>query len=175
MAAEIHRDWLPVASPHFLQPKGDLTPREKLRAIGEQLRKLSFPTSPISMELVEFLTGGIESYLSEKHPNVDRALGLTHGPGAPRSKQNAHIKLAAEIWWRRIEGQTSWHDILDGLQKSKNPVLRRYSNSDPRVLRGICKKVFDDPELRAAAIELMSSLRSNDKPGDRAARAMRRV
>lgn len=87
--------------------------REKLADFARRLRKLSFPTSPIPIDLARFVAGAIESYLCGQHPSLDAAFGLTPKKGAPRTLQE-HEAIARDIFLMRLANK-SWKDICHAM------------------------------------------------------------
>lgn len=52
-------------------------PRYQIKALSQQLRKLSFPTSPISVDLARFAADAFERYLAGECQTLDAAFGLS--------------------------------------------------------------------------------------------------
>ena len=59
---------------------------QRLTEFANELRKLSHPTSPVSMDLVNFVSNAIECYPAGHYKNMDQALGLTLKVGSQITK-----------------------------------------------------------------------------------------
>lgn len=104
-------------------------PRVRLTRFAEQLRKLSFPSSPISIALATFVADALDRYLSGDSESLDAAFGLTPRQGRPRDLEK-HDAIAREIHAMKLEGK-SWRDIADELNQcgvSDERTLRRIDN-----------------------------------------------
>ncbi len=70
--------------------------RDRLERIAQQLAKLSFPTSPITVEDAHWLATCLEAYLKKAAPSVDAALGLVASRGGQRKQRRT--ELICEVW-----------------------------------------------------------------------------
>src|SRR5918995_2123474 len=68
------------------------SPRFKIKTLSKQLRKLSFPTSPISVQLATYAADAFDKYLSGEC-SLETAFGLGKKRGAP-GWPRARLKLA---------------------------------------------------------------------------------
>jgi hypothetical protein len=59
------------------------SPRYKLKKLSKQLRKLSFPTSPVSVTLATFAADAFDQFLAGKSRTLDAAFGLQKKRGVP--------------------------------------------------------------------------------------------
>ena len=50
--------------------------KEKLKRFESQLKKLSFPSSPISIELASYVAGALEQYFNNETKSLCVAFGL---------------------------------------------------------------------------------------------------
>lgn len=103
--------------------------RDKLSQFAEELEGLSFPTSPISLELAGFVASSIRSYLSGDQKSLDAAFGLGKKRGAP-GDQEKRRNIAKDVFLMKLEGN-SWKQIADTLSEqgcdvSDERTLRRY-------------------------------------------------
>lgn len=90
------------------------SPRYKIKTLSKQLRKLSFPISPVSVKLATFAADAFDKFLSGKC-SLEAAFGLgrKHGvPGWPK----ARLKTAKAVYALRKAGH-SWTSVLDELAK----------------------------------------------------------
>lgn len=106
-------------------------PRFKLKKLAKQLRKLSFPTSPISIELARYATDAIEKFLSGECKSLDAAFGVAPKRGAPGWPKE-RVKMAREIFKMRCAGK-SWHDIERTLKVERVTLRRIYSEFNVRL------------------------------------------
>lgn len=106
--------------------------RAKLAQLVEQLRALTFPSSPISIDLAQFAASAFAAYLDGEHSTLDKAFGLTRGRGAPASATAAHLDIARKILGMQL-AEKSWNDVYETAAKESWPV------TDARELRRIYK------------------------------------
>ncbi|MCQ8128571.1 hypothetical protein [Methylomonas rivi] len=107
--------------------------REKLSRFYSELRKLSFPTSPISMELVNFVTTSFERYFENDKKSLDDSFSLKPKRGAKRLPRDFHLERAKRIIRLQNEGKT-WIQVVDELAgKDGMP-------SDEREIRRIAER-----------------------------------
>jgi len=128
--------------------------REKFARFAEQLRKLSFPSSPISVDLARFMADALEDYLAKCQeydrlicenpesaksdgvvvrpplPTLDAAFGLAPKRGRP-SDPNRNESIARHIFALRLEGKT-WPEIVGivndpfGPQRDESDIRKIY-------------------------------------------------
>ena len=77
-----------------------------------QLRALSFPSSPVSIDLARFAADAFEAYLGGAEQTLDKAFGLAKGRGAPATATAGHLEIARRIL-RMFIAQQSWRDIAN--------------------------------------------------------------
>lgn len=92
----------------------DKHPRYKIKTLSEQLRKLSFPRSPISLELATFAADAFDKFLTGTC-SLEAAFGLGGKPGV-RGHPKARLKLAKAVRSLRKAGH-SWKRVLDELSQ----------------------------------------------------------
>lgn len=104
-----------------------LHPRYKIKALSKQLRKLSFPTSPISVDLAKFAADAFDKFLTGTCTSLDKAFGLVKGPGAPRHLQTAkkNRAFAKKIDALRLKGNT-WEQCEEVLGLDQRALRRIY-------------------------------------------------
>ncbi len=96
--------------------------KEKLRLFTNQLKKLSFPSSPISIPLADFVITALESYLGDDIKSLDAAFGVNPKrgvPGFPRQRE----ELARKVIGMKIAGN-SWKEIADELGGDERNIRR---------------------------------------------------
>jgi hypothetical protein len=91
------------------------SPRYKLKKLSKQLRKLSFPTSPVSVTLATFAADAFDQFLAGKSRTLDAAFGLQKKRGVP-GWPKARLQLAKAVYALRKAGH-SWKSVLDELSK----------------------------------------------------------
>jgi hypothetical protein len=104
----------------------DKHPRYKIKALSKQLRKLSFPTSPISVKLAMFAADAFDAFITGRSPTLDHAFGLSRKRGAP-GWPKVRLQIAKEIYLLR-KARTSWAKIQKALES-------RYSDTDLGTLK----------------------------------------
>ncbi len=109
----------------------DKHPRYKIKALRKQLRKLSFPTSPISVNLARFAADAFDKYLTAECPTLDAAFGLSKKRGVP-GWPKMRLKMAKDIYRLRKAGK-SWSKVQDELSSS-------YSDTDLGTLKRTYKE-----------------------------------
>lgn len=92
------------------------SPRYKLKKLSKQLRKLSFPTSPVSVTLATFAADAFDKYLTGTC-SLESAFGLGRKKGVP-GWPKARLKLAKAVHALRKAGD-SWSSVLDKLSKQE--------------------------------------------------------
>ncbi|MET0013046.1 MAG: hypothetical protein ABW088_05280 [Sedimenticola sp.] len=105
------------------------------RFVGE-LEGLSFPSSPISLELAEFVAGSIRDFLNGDASSLDKAFGLTPRRGAPGNPEKRRA-IAEELLALRDTGM-SWKDIADQFHMQDRDV------TDERTLRAYLSEFYGD-------------------------------
>jgi len=119
--------------------------RFKMKQLSKQLRKLSFPTSPISVSLAKFAADAIDMFLAHKCKSLDEAFGINKGPGAPRklSAAKRQFVLAREIGLLRMAGKT-WDEIEEALGLDQRALRRTFK---PFKIRLMSQQVGRDLNL----------------------------
>ena len=87
--------------------------REKLSKFSAQLKKLTFPTSPISVDLAKFVSTSLDRYLDGDASTLDAAFSLKPKRGSPGdpAKRRAMAKKILEL---RLGGK-SWNEVSEAL------------------------------------------------------------
>jgi len=119
------------------------SPRYKIKALSNQLRKLSFPTSRISVKLATFAADAFDKFLSHQCSSLDEAFGLEKDRGAPRklSKAKQHLALAREVFALRLANK-SWYEIENALGQDIRALSRIYKPFKARLMsREILRKL----------------------------------
>ena len=117
----------------FDMPKSS---KGKLVKLAKQLRKLTVPTSPISVELAAWMASAIEAYVykDSQIKTMDAALGLSPKRGAPGDPAKRE-KIAREIYPMKKAG-TKWKPIA-------STIGARYPGFDQTVtIKRIWKEFF---------------------------------
>lgn len=128
----------------------DDEPRDKITRLAVELRALSFPTSPISIELARFAANAFESFLRGEAKTLDSAFSLTPIRGRPR-KEVEHADIAQKIFALLIQ-KKSWKEISDdfsaeGAEVTDERTLRRIWNQcRVAVWADEIDKTWDDEE-----------------------------
>ena len=124
----------------FDMPK---TSKEKLIKLAKQLRKLTFPTSPVSIDLATWMASAIEAYVSKDSQikTMDVALGLNPKRGAPGDPAKRE-KIAREIYPMKKAG-TSWKKIASSIGA-------RYPGNDETVT---IKRIWEEFFIKLAGEE----------------------
>lgn len=71
--------------------------RDVLAAFVLQLRDLSFPSSPVSVEIARFAADAFAAYLDGGEQTLDKAFGVARGRGAPATATAGHVELARKM------------------------------------------------------------------------------
>jgi hypothetical protein len=136
------------------------SPRFKIKNLSEQLRKLSFPESPISIDLARFAANAFDNFLSGKCNSLDEAFEVEKGRGAPRKLSTArkHMALAKKIADLRLAGKTLYQ-IEDELGMDGGAIRRLYKPFRARVLSrkidlGLSRRAKDDPTPRKNELQV---------------------
>lgn len=87
--------------------------KAKFKIFAANLRRLSFPTSPISIDLAKFIASGLERYCDGNATSLDSAFGLTAKRGAP-SNDGKREEIARQIFSMRL-ARKSWKQIAADL------------------------------------------------------------
>ncbi len=90
--------------------KREPSPRYKLKTLPKQLRRLSFPTSPVDIALARFAAAAFDKYL-EGTCSLESAFGLGGKRGAP-GWPKARLKLAKAVYALRMAGH-SWKSVME--------------------------------------------------------------
>lgn len=127
------------------------SPRYKIKALSKQLRKLTFPASPISVNLATFAADAFDRYLSGKC-SLESAFGLGRKRGVP-GWPKARLKLAKVVYALRRAGH-SWNSVLDELSKQGfgdldlGTVTRTYKEFKVRLMaRDVALTLSQDSDL----------------------------
>ena len=124
-----------------------------LTRFAEQLRTLSFPTSPISIDLAKYVADSINSYLDHSAATLDAAFGLRGKRGRP-TKTSEHLAMARNIGAMRIQGK-SWKNISDEFGSFEDGV------TDERTLR----RIWDEHRWTLWAEELSAPWSDDNESG----------
>ena len=119
-------------------------PRHKIKQLSTRLRKLTFPSSPIPIELARFAADAFDAYLSGKAQTLDAAFGVGTVRGAPRtlSKAKQRYALARKIYALRLAGR-SWYEVENELRQDQGSLRRLYKDFKvPLLSRGIAQKLL---------------------------------
>jgi len=122
------------------------SPRYKIKALSKQLRTLTFPKSPISVNLATFAADAFDSFLAGHSPTLDAAFGIGKRRGAP-GWPKARLKLAKEIHVLRIAGK-SWSRVQDELER------RGYKGTDLSTI----KRTYKEFRLHLMSKDLWQSI-----------------
>lgn len=129
--------------------KQEPSPRFKLKALSKQLRKLSFPTSPVTISLARFAADAFDKYLTGSC-SLETAFGLGKKKGAP-GRPKARLKLAKAVHALRKAGH-SWNSVLNKLPKEG---LRDRDS-------GNVQRTYDEFKFRLIAHDLTLTLDQDD-------------
>jgi hypothetical protein len=77
--------------------KREPSPRYKIKVLSKQLRKLTFPTSPISVKFATFAADAFDKFLTGKSRTLNAAFGLQEKRGVP-GWPKARLKLAKAVY-----------------------------------------------------------------------------
>jgi hypothetical protein len=103
--------------------------RAKIVEFTEQLRRLKFPASPISIELADYVASAFESYLDGKTKTLEAAFGLNAGKGTKGYSREFNRKRAERIISLHEAGKT-WEQVCnelggkDGIPKDEREIRR---------------------------------------------------
>lgn len=122
------------------------SPRYKIKTLSKQLRKLTFPTSPISVNLAIFAADAFDKFLAGNSRTLDAAFGLLKKRGVP-GWPKARLKMAKEIYALRKSGK-SWSQVQGALER------RGYKDTD----LGTIKRTFKEFRLHLMEKELWQIL-----------------
>jgi hypothetical protein len=86
------------------------SPRYQIKLFTKELRKLRFPTSPISVKLATFVADAFDRFLSGEANSLDEAFGVEKRPGAPKRLSTAkqHRAFSKKILDMRMAGKTTY-------------------------------------------------------------------
>ena len=126
------------------------SPRYKLKKLSKQLRKLSFPASPVSVKLAKFAADAFDKYLTGTC-SLEAAFGLGGKPGV-HGQPKARLKLAKAVHALRKAGH-SWNSVLDELSEQE------FGDLDS----GTVKRTYKEFKVRLAARDIAQTL---DQDGD---------
>jgi hypothetical protein len=109
----------------------DKHPRYKIKALSKRLRKLSFPSSPIPLELATFAADAFDKFLTGQSPTLNAAFGLSKKRGAP-GWPKTRLKMAKDIYKLRKE-EKSWSEV-------QKELASRYNDTDLGTLKRTYKE-----------------------------------
>ena len=121
------------------------SPRYKIKTLSKQLRKLSFPTSPVRVDLATFAADAFDKYLTGTC-SLESAFGLGRKKGVP-GWPKARLKLAKAVYVLRKAGH-SWKSVLDELSK------QGFGEMDPSTL----KRTYNEFKVRLMARDVALTL-----------------
>lgn len=81
--------------------------RNHLIEFSGQLRELKFPTSPLSMRLVEYVASSFEKFLSGEAKSLDEAFGLV---GVPKKRGRPTQHDQKRDRWLKEYIRLRWHN-----------------------------------------------------------------
>jgi hypothetical protein len=144
---------------HFAE--GNIDPRlskKMLRTLANQLRGLTFPTSPVNEELAGWFAGCVDAYLGGQAGSLEGALGLKKR-GRPRDPEieKRNVLIAVAILDAKEQGK-SWLEIMDTIPKN----FGMSPDSDERDVR----RIYEDNFTEAASVVLVRRLAKSDRGGD---------
>jgi hypothetical protein len=122
------------------------SPRYKIKVLSKQLRKLTFPTSPISVKLATFAADAFDTFLAGKSRTLNAAFGLQKKRGVP-GWPKARLTLAKAVYALRKAGH-SWTSVLDELSK------QGFGEMDPSTL----KRTYNELKVRLMARDVALTL-----------------
>lgn len=125
-------------------------PRYKIKELSKQLRKLSFPTSPISVNLARFAADAFDKFIDGQSPTLDAAFGLSKKRGVP-GWPKMRLKMAKAIYELKKDGK-SWSEIQKALES-------RYSDTD----LGTLKRTYKEFHVHLMS-KSVSNLLKSDPP-----------
>ncbi|NVK19768.1 MAG: hypothetical protein HWE30_13800 [Methylocystaceae bacterium] len=134
--------------------------KQKLKEFVEQLNSLSFPSSPISMELVEYVSESFRKYIDKEKRTLDQAFGLTGNRKKPRKKE-LHFQIAKIIHQSKKEKKT-WKEILDLIPTDYGSG----DTPDKRELQKLYKELKPEIETEEIVQAILCYFKSNDKKHD---------
>ena len=123
--------------------------KQKLEQLAKELDELSFPTSPIDLELASWVASAIHLYLDGNAKTLDTAFGL--GKEDTYKAMDTRRRQAKIIRYLKRKG-LSWPEIVD-IYGTVWPVAND-SKIDERRLQRIRNEFLDD--------ELIERLEEND-------------
>lgn len=130
--------------------RGAPSPRYKMKSLSKQLRTLTFPTSPISVDLAQFAADAFDSYLSGRSRTLDAAFGLKKKRGAP-GWPKARRRMAAIVYELK-KAKKSKSQIQAELQRRGfrdtdwSTIKRTYQEWRLRLLRVGVGKLLSQPD-----------------------------
>lgn len=127
----------------------DKHPRYKIKTLSKKLRKLSFPTSPIPVDLARFAADAFDKYLTGEC-SLEAAFGLGGKPGV-HGQPKARLKLAKAVYALR-KANHSWNGVLDELSTQGFGFLDLST----------VKRTYKEFYVRIAARNIAQSLKQDD-------------
>lgn len=111
----------------------------RLQQLVNELEELTFPSSPISMDLVKYTVESLKDYLSDNAKSaqsLDAAFGITKKRGAPGDPQKRR-DIARTVFDMQLKGKP-WREIADEIS------LRGGDVTDERTLRRYLDEFTDE-------------------------------
>jgi hypothetical protein len=130
-------------------------PREKIEELSRQLRKLTFPTSPITIKLARFAANAFDAYLSGKAPTLGVAFGIGTVKGVPPNTRRGRPAVSDDTVF----------DIVSMLCKNpKLPDDKRRSIATIAKIAGVSQDTVETirAEIRKVALTVPESERAED-------------
>ena len=122
-------------------------PRYKIKQLSKQLRKLSFPSSPIPVDLARFAADAFDKFLTGQARTLDKAFGLSRKRGVP-GWPKVRLKMAKEIYELKTN-RTSW-------SKVQKRLASRYTDTDLGTLKRTWKE-FQVHLMSKSVVNLLKS------------------
>lgn len=123
-------------------------PRYKIKQLSKSLRKLSFPSSPISIGLARFAADAFDKYLAGESRTLDAAFGLSKKRGVPGWPKE-RLKMAQDIYKLKM-AKKSWSKIKEELSK-------RYPDTD----LGTLKRTYKEFRVSLMSKSVLKDLKSD--------------
>ena len=123
--------------------------RFKIKVLSQQLRKLTFPTSQISVKLARFAADAFDNYLSGNARTLDAAFGLAKKRGVP-GWPKARLKMAKEVYALK-KANKSWSQVQQELER------QGYKDTD----LGTIKRTFKEFRVPLMAKTISESLKAD--------------
>lgn len=115
-----------------------------LAELAQQLRKLKFPTSPVSVRLAQFAADSFNIYLEGKAQTLDEAFGLKPRRGAPGIPKRREA-IARAAFKLRLAGE-SWKKIADELGGDERTIREYYTEFKTNLLCEEINRTWDNED-----------------------------